>query len=503
MTFPILSILIWLPIIVGLLLVAVPHRRAADVIGISTGAIVALLSLLLFLQYDTAHHIFQFNEHHPWIPSLSIAYHLSVDAFSIILISLTALCTFLVLLVGNNQDIKRPQLYAGLFLIMEGLMIGVFCAQDILLFYIFFEAMLIPMYLIIGIWGGTDRIIASVKFFLYTLAGSILFLVAILYLGWSAQSFDLQTVQKISLDTTAQQYLFFAFLLAFGIKVPMWPVHTWLPHAHVEAPTGGSVILAAITLKIGAYAMIRFLLPITTEASLYFSPLIVVLSLIAIVYIGFVAFAQTDMKKIIAYSSVAHMGFVTLGLFTFLTLISESQNSPQTVEKGLVALQGAYFQLISHGLISAALFFAVGYLYKHTHTRAITAYGGVAKVQPFFATLFVLFAMANCGLPGTSGFVGEFFVIISSFSMHAEVAFIAATALILGALYSLWMTKAVIFGPQNTETLAMLKPLQIEEYVVFATLGSLVVLLGVYPNLLLDFTNPSAIHLYQLVAQPL
>ncbi|MDI9346971.1 MAG: NADH-quinone oxidoreductase subunit M [Methylacidiphilales bacterium] len=489
----ILSLLIWLPIIGGFLLLLKPSAIYSSLLSLITSLVPLCLSFILAISYS-GDPIFQFQELYPWISKFNINYHLSVDAISIVLIVLTTLSTTLVIVFIQPSSIHLQQQYYSSFLIMEGLMIGVFSSQDVILFYLFFEAMLIPMYLIIGLWGGQNRIIATLKFFLYTLFGSILFLVAITYMGITTNSFNLATLQKYNFPIQAQFYLFIAFIVAFGIKVPIWPVHTWLPHAHVEAPTGGSVILAAITLKIGGYAILRFLLPITTIATITLLPFIIILSLIAIVYIGLVAYAQQDMKKLIAYSSVAHMGFVTLGISVSVLLI---QNGVVT-ESAIHAMQGALFQMISHGLISAALFFSVGVLYNQLHTRQLIDYGGVVLKLPFFSALFVLFLFANCGLPGTSGFVGEFFVIIATFHYSPVVAIIASSSLVLGAMYSLLMTKSVIFGPvsKNSEKL---KSMTWRESVVLIILAFLIIYFGVFPANLNTYMLPSSTALLETI----
>ena len=489
-----LSIIIFLPVVLSPLFI-IPHSaQYATRIGLTITTLVFILCIYLTFAYISGNELFQFQEKVLWISSLDVYYHLAVDGLSIALILLTSLITVLVLVVSLRADIKMPSLFVALLLIMEGLMIGVFCARDVLLFYLFFEAMLIPMYLLIGLWGGAGRILATLKFFLYTLFGSIFFLIALIYLGIEHNSFDLATLQSIYIPFDVQVWILCAFLLAFGIKIPMWPVHTWLPHAHVEAPTAGSVILAAITLKVGGYGMLRFMLSLAPNAAIEFAPFIITLSLIAITYIGYVAIAQSDAKKLIAYSSIAHMGFVTLGLIISLLIINDTNHALPSTES-LMAMQGAIFQMISHGLISSALFFAVGILYIRTKSRNINDYGGIASIYPYFSTLIVLFALANCGLPGTSGFVGEFFIILSSFSIYPIVSFFAATTLILGAIYSLWMIKRVIFGKVVNQKLRDLSPLLIEEKIVLGALGAGIIFLGINPDplLLLTFESSQAI----------
>ncbi len=397
-----------------------------------------LLSIGLYAGFDNAESGMQFVERVPWIESLAVYYYLGVDGLSAPLILLTTFITPLVVIAGWDSITNRPAQYFAAFLILEGLMIGVFSALDGLLFYVFWEAMLIPMFLIIGVWGGERRVYATLKFFLYTFLGSVLMLVAFIYLYLQTGSFDLLGFMNEPLSLQVQKYIFIAFLLAFAVKVPMWPVHTWLPDAHVEAPTGGSVILAAIMLKMGGYGFVRLSLPIVPDGSAYFSGMMIALSLIAVVYIGFVALMQKDMKKLIAYSSIAHMGFVTLGMFLMWEIASSTGAG--------LGMTGAMVQMISHGLISGAMFLCVGVLYDRMHSREIADYGGVANTMPVFAGFMVLFSMANAGLPGTSGFVGEFMVIIASFKANFWYAFLAATTLVLGAAYTLWMVKRVLYG---------------------------------------------------------
>ena len=435
----------------------------------------------------------QFVERCPWIDTLNVDYFMGVDGISAPLIILTAFMTPLVILAGWDSIKSRPAQYFAAFLILEGLMIGVFSALDAVLFYVFWEAMLVPMFLIIGIWGGERRIYATLKFFLYTFLGSVLMLVAFIYLYNKAGSFNFFSFMEMPLTLLEQQLIFIAFLLAFAVKVPMWPVHTWLPDAHVEAPTGGSVILAAIMLKMGGYGFVRLSLPMLPDGSDYFSGMMIALSLIAVVYIGFVALMQKDMKKLIAYSSIAHMGFVTLGFF-LLWSIDGSSGAELGVTGGMV-------QMISHGLVSGALFLCVGVLYDRMHSRQIADYGGVANTMPVFASLMVLFAMANAGLPGTSGFVGEFMVIIASFKANFWIAFLAATTLVLGAAYTLWMVKRVIYGEVANQNVAELKDLHAREFVVLAVLAFAVLLVGVWPAPLVDMMSATVSELLTQVAQ--
>ena len=432
----------------------------------------------------------QFVEQVPWITAINVYYYLGVDGISAPLIILTAFITPLVIIAGWNTITLRPAQYFAAFLILEGLMIGVFCALDGLLFYVFWEFMLVPMFLIIGVWGGQRRVYATLKFFLYTFLGSVLMLVAFIYLYVQTGSFDLFGWMDAPLAMTTQKMIFIAFLLAFAVKVPMWPVHTWLPDAHVEAPTGGSVILAAIMLKMGGYGFIRLSLPIVPDGSEYFSSMMIALSLIAVVYIGFVALMQKDMKKLIAYSSIAHMGFVTLGFFLLWHVDGTSGAA--------LGMSGGMVQMISHGLISGAMFLCVGVLYDRVHSRQIADYGGVANTMPIYAAFAVLFAMANAGLPGTSGFVGEFMVIIASFKANFWFAFFAATTLVLGAAYTLWMVKRVIYGEVANDNVAELSDLNRREFIVLGILAIAVLLLGVWPAPLVDMMN---VTIEQLIEQ--
>ena len=434
----------------------------------------------------------QFVERAAWIPAFHIHYHLGVDGISMPLILLTTLMTVLVVLAGWEVIQYRPAQYMAAFLIQEGLMVGAFSALDSILFYVFWEALLIPMFLVIGIWGGPRRIYATVKFFLYTFLGSVLMLVALLYLYSEAGSFAVLDLHALPLGLTAQTLVFLAFLAAFAVKVPMWPVHTWLPDAHVEAPTGGSVILAAIMLKLGGYGLVRFSLPIAPDASGELATLMIVLSLVAIVYVGFVALVQPDMKKLIAYSSVSHMGFVTLGLFIVFALVRAGDATGAAL-----GVEGALVQMISHGFISGALFLCVGVMYDRVHSRMIGDYGGVAHRMPAFAALMMLFALANSGLPGTSGFVGEFMVILASFKAGAWIAVLAATTLVLGAAYTLWMYKRVVYGPVANEGVGSLEDVGRREFVVLAVLAVLVLLLGLWPAPLPEVMGPSVEHLVE------
>ncbi|KAA3626632.1 MAG: NADH-quinone oxidoreductase subunit M [Proteobacteria bacterium] len=484
-----LSILIWLPVIGGLLVLGTGDDRNAEIakkLGIGFSVVTFIASIPLYTGFDTASAAMQFVERAPWVERYDIEYFLGVDGISVPLILLTAFLTVIVMIAAISSVKERVAQYVGAFLIMEGLMIGVFSALDAILFYVFWEAMLIPMYLIIGIWGGPNRVYASIKFFLYTLLGSLLMLVSFVYLYNAADgSFQIADFQNAPLDLTTQTLIFIAFFTAFAVKIPMFPVHTWLPDAHVEAPTGGSVILAAIMLKMGGYGFLRFSLPVTPDASAELAGVMIALSLIAVVYIALVALVQMDMKKLIAYSSISHMGFVTLGLFLFSTR----------------GIEGAMVQMISHGFISGALFLCVGVLYDRLHSREIASYGGVVKSMPVFGAFAVFFAMANAGLPGTSGFVGEFLVILAAFDANAWFAAIAALTLILGAAYTLWMVKRVIFGPITSDAVAALEDVNRPELIILALLAIAVLLFGVWPNPLLDVMHVSIENLIDLATR--
>jgi NADH-quinone oxidoreductase subunit M len=486
-TAPWLSLAIWVPVIAGLVVLASGsdrNAREARVIAL-VGAIAGLLvTLPLFLEFNSATSAMQFVEMKPWIERFNVNYHLGVDGISVLFILLNSMITVLVVLAGWEVIQERVAQYMAAFLIMSGLMNGVFAALDAVLFYVFFEATLIPMYIVIGVWGGPNRVYAAVKFFLYTLLGSLLMLVAFLYLYNKAGSFEILDFHQLPLTMEAQKLLFVAFLLAFAVKVPMWPVHTWLPDAHVEAPTGGSAVLAAIMLKLGAYGFIRFTLPILPDASHEWSGFMITLSLVAVVYIGLVALVQSDMKKLIAYSSISHMGFVTLGFFIF----------------NAQGIEGALVQMISHGFVSAAMFLCVGVMYDRMHSRQIADYGGVATTMPKFAAFMMLFAMANCGLPGTSGFVGEFLVIMGAVKFNFWIGFLAATTLIFGAAYTLWMYKRVIFGDIANERVAALLDINSREFAILAVLAIAVLWMGVYPLPLVEIMHASVNDLLKHVA---
>ena len=496
-----LSFLIWFPVVGGLGLLVIgdgadknsPQAKLMRIAALAFTTVTFLASVALYLAFDNAEPGMQFVERVPWVAVFNVWYYVGVDGISAPLILLTTFITPLVVIAGWDSIKARPAQYFAAFLILEGLMIGVFSALDGLLFYVFWEAMLIPMFLIIGVWGGERRVYATLKFFLYTFLGSVLMLVAFIYLYLQTGGFDLFGFMNVSIGMTAQKLIFLAFLIAFAVKVPMWPVHTWLPDAHVEAPTGGSVILAAIMLKMGGYGFVRLSLPIVPDGSAYFSGLMIALSLIAVVYIGFVALMQKDMKKLIAYSSIAHMGFVTLGMFLFWSIAADTGAG--------LGMTGAMVQMISHGLISGAMFLCVGVMYDRMHSRQIADYGGVANTMPVFAAFMVLFSMANAGLPGTSGFVGEFMVIIASFKANFWFAFLAATTLILGAAYTLWMVKRVLYGEVANDNVAQLKDLNSREFIVLAILAASVLLVGLWPAPLVDMMNMTIEQLMQQIAQ--
>lgn len=486
--YPLLSLAIWVPILAGVIVLMTggdrnaPLARVLALIGAIAGF---LVTIPLWTGFDISHSGMQFVELHNWIPRFNINYHLGVDGISMLFVLLNAFITIIVVAAGWEVIKTKVAQYMAAFLIMSGLMNGIFTALDGILFYVFFEASLIPLYLIIGVWGGPNRVYAAIKFFLYTLLGSLLFLVAQMYLFFKAGgSFSILDWHQLPLDLTPQIWVFLAFMVAFAVKVPMWPVHTWLPDAHVEAPTGGSIVLAAIALKLGAYGFLRFSLPIAPDASHELAGLLIALSLIAVVYIGFVALIQTDMKKLVAYSSIAHMGFVTLGFFMFSPL----------------AIEGALVQMISHGFVSGAMFFCIGVMYDRVHSRQIADYGGVVNTMPKFAALFMLFTMANAGLPATSGFVGEFMIILAAVKFNFWVAFLAATSLILAASYSLWMYKRVIFGDVANDHVKELTDIGGREFIILAVLALCTLWMGLYPQPFTEVMHTSVNDLLRHVA---
>jgi NADH-quinone oxidoreductase subunit M len=478
-TFPWLTLSIFVPIVAGLIVLALGSDERPGFtrkLALAGAVLGFLVTLPLYIGFNPNTADMQFVENVPWITSLALNYHLGIDGISLWFVLLTSFITVIVVLAGWESVTSRVAQYMAAFLILSGFMIGVFAALDGMLFYIFFEATLIPMYIIIGAWGGPNRVYAAFKFFLYTLLGSLLTLIAFIYL-WHASggSFDIVTWQNTRLGYTAQILIFVALLASFAVKVPMWPVHTWLPDAHVEAPTGGSVVLAAIMLKLGAYGFLRFSLPITPDASHSLAGLIITLSLVAVIYIGLVAIVQDDMKKLVAYSSVAHMGFVTLGFFIFNT----------------AGVEGAIVQMISHGFVSGAMFLCIGVMYDRLHTRRIADYGGVINMMPRFVAFFVLFSMANCGLPGTSGFVGEFTVIMGAVQHNFWIGLLAATALIWGAAYSLWMLKRVAYGAVGNDKVRTMKDLNKREFFIMGIMAVLVLYMGIYPKPFTDVMHAS------------
>ncbi|MFM8468270.1 MAG: NADH-quinone oxidoreductase subunit M [Oxalobacteraceae bacterium] len=486
-TIPLLSLAIGLPIAFGALVLAVGSDTRPNQVRILSlvGAVISfLVTLPLISGFDATAHGLQFVEKVLWIARFNVYYYLGIDGLSLWFVPLTAFITVIVIIAGWEVIQTRVAQYMGAFLILSGIMIGVFCAIDGLLFYVFFEATLIPMFIIVGVWGGPRRVYAAIKFFLYTFLGSLLMLVALIWLHIESGSFNVLEWHKLPLPMSAQIPIFFAFLMAFAVKVPMWPVHTWLPDAHVEAPTGGSVVLAAIMLKLGGYGFLRFSLPITPDASHALAGLMITLSLIAVIYIGLVALVQADMKKLVAYSSIAHMGFVTLGFFVF----------------GDMAVQGGLMQMISHGFVSGAMFLCIGVLYDRLHSREIADYGGVINTMPRFAALFVLFSLANAGLPGTSGFIGEFMVILGAVKFNFWIGVLAATALILGAAYSLWLVKRVVFGEVGNAQVATLSDLTPREFMLLGVLALATLWMGVYPAPFTDLTQTSVTDLLRHVA---
>lgn len=496
-----LSLIIWLPMLTAVIVLALGEKRAALArwAALAGSLLVLALSVKMWADFAPVVASLQFVENVPWIPAFAINYQLGVDGIAMPLVLLTAIITSVVLVAGWDVITTKICQYYAAFLILEGLMIGVFCAADAMLFYVFFEAMLIPMFIIIGVWGGPRRVYASIKFFIYTFLGSIFMLIGLIYLYQETVrnghgTFELAAWHELALDHTQQFWLFWAFFLAFAVKIPMFPVHTWLPDAHVEAPTGGSMVLAAIMLKIGGYGFVRFSLPITPDASAELAWIVIALSLIAVIYIGLVALVQEDMKKLVAYSSISHMGFVTLGLFIAYMLISNGRG-----DGAAMALQGALMQMLSHGFVSAAMFCAIGVLYDRMHTRQIKDYGGVLQTMPWFGGFAVFFGMANCGLPGTSGFVGEFMVILAAVQANFWIGFAAAIALILGAAYSLWLIKRVFFGEVKNDNVRALKDLSPREWTLMATLAAYTLFFGLYPKPLTDVMQPSVAKLIEQI----
>lgn len=492
--FPILSVLIWLPIIAAV--VCLPLQASvARVVAFLAMVVSTILCIFLVTNFDTSTYSMQFVELRPWLPDLDINYELGIDGLSLSLILLTTVTTLIVLLATWRSIQDKVSQYLANFLVLQGLTVGMFAATNAILFYILWEATLIPMFLIIGVWGSSNRTYAAIKFFLYTFLGSAIMLAGLLYLGYKAEDFSIMEFYGLKLDLLTQKFLFIAFFLAFAIKIPMWPVHTWLPDAHTEAPAGGSIMLAAIMLKMGAYGFLRFTLPIVPDACRLFAPLMIALSLIAIVYIGFVAIVQTDVKRLIAYSSISHMGFVTLGCFILYPIF---HYTAQKNDAGL-ALEGAIMVMISHGFVSGALFAGIGYIYDRLHTRDISNFGGVVNTMPIFASFFLLFGMANAGLPGTSGFVGEFMVILGSLKAGFWISFTAALTLILGAAYTLWMYKRVFWGDVSEYSpVAKLEDIRGTEIAAFALFALGVIILGVYPKPLLDLLHATTGHLLVL-----
>src|SRR3989344_5456402 len=496
---PVLSILIWLPVLGAVIVLLFSDQKAlwARLISLAVSIISLILCGMMYSAFDVSTPAMQFTEHLTWIPAYDVNYNLGVDGIAMPLILLTTFTTLLVVLSSWTVVKFKISQYLAAFLVMQGMIVGVFAATDAILFYLFWEAVLIPMYLSIGIWGGENRSYAAIKFFIYTFLGSALLLVGLIYLRFQSGSFDIASFYAVRIGLSVQIAIFFLFLLAFAIKIPMWPLHTWLPDAHTEAPAGGSVILAALMLKMGAYGFLRFSLPIVPDACRALDWFMIILSLIAIVYVGLIAFAQTDLKRLIAYSSVAHMGFVTLGCFMVYLIVTRQGD----IHAAYMSLEGAMVQMISHAFGSGAMFLAFGILYHQMHTRLIKDFGGIAKTMPVFASFFMLYVMSNVGLPGTSSFVGEFMIIVSSFKVSFWVTFLAASTLIVGAIYTLWMYKRVFFGSVVNKAVAELKEVSALDRLTFVLLAVVIIAIGVYPNWLLNVFHASVGNLLHLSLQ--
>jgi NADH-quinone oxidoreductase subunit M len=493
-----LNLLIWLPILGGVFVLLTGDDTNSNVsryLSLFTIVLSLILCIPLISGFDVSSFTMQYIEEIAWMPSLGINYSIGIDGLSLLLIVLSIFTNLIVILATWTSIDNKVAQYLAAFLIMQGLLVGIFSAMDAILFYIFWEATLIPMYLIIGIWGSDNRVYAAIKFFLYTFLGSVLMLASFLYMGYTAGSFSIESFYAIKLGMSAQTLIFIAFFLGFAIKIPMFPVHTWLPDAHTEAPAGGSVILAAILLKLGAYGFIRFTLPIVPDASAKYAWIMVALSLVAVVYIGLIAIVQKDMKRLIAYSSISHMGFVTLGCFAIFAIANKAGLN----SAGLV-LEGAIVVMISHAFVSSAMFAGVGFIYERMHTRLLSDFGGIVNTMPIFASFFMLFAMANAGLPGTSGFVGEFMVIVGSIKAGFWIAFWAATTLIIGAAYTLWMYKRVIFGAIANDKVAALKDISGFELAAYLLLAIMVIAMGVYPQPMLEYIHQTVSHTIELAA---